>query len=162
MLALGLDPGVASFGWGLVERVGLTLFARRAGTIHTSSAVRIEDRLRRIEHGLVDLHLELPDDALVAVEDAYIARRDGKPVDPDGIMQCCKSIGVAVTVFSRWRPRLFRNAEWWRAIGAGHGSPDEVRAALTRILGPLEAKTSEHSRDGLGLAICALGAGARS
>lgn len=166
MIALGLDPGVASFGWGLVERVQPCgpVFPRRAGTIHTRSADRLEDRLAKIERVLVDLLLALPDEAVVGIEDAYIARRgnDSHYVDPDGILQCAKSIGVGFTVFSRWRPTLFRNVQWWRAIGAGHGSPSEVREALKKILGPIEGKTSEHSRDALGVAICALGAGRRS
>jgi Holliday junction resolvasome RuvABC endonuclease subunit len=161
MIALGLDPGLASFGWGIVERPRHPhgpLVHRRSGTIHTSTTERLEDRLRKIELALTDLLIELPEHALVAVEGISLAHRGGQYVNPDGAIKCGMALGVGVTVFSRWCPRVFANVEWWRAIGAGHGSPKEVRAAIDRILGPLEARTSEHSRDALGLAVAAIGA----
>lgn len=155
-MALGLDAGLASLGYGLVEKVGPTLFLRAQGTLHTIAGAHIEVRLAELQHGLAQI--EVPDRALVAIED--VEMRAGQRVDPAGILGCAKVIGLCWTMYAQpgRTPRLFRNAEWRRAIGAGHGSPAEVRARITTLLGPLPERTSEHSRDALGLAIAALGA----
>ena len=56
MLALGIDPGTAICGYGIVEQVSGRLIAKKFGVITTSPKARMQDRLLKI-------HTEL--DALI-------------------------------------------------------------------------------------------------
>lgn len=48
MLALGIDPGTAICGYGLVEQVSGRLIVKNFGVITTSSKARMQDRLLKI------------------------------------------------------------------------------------------------------------------
>lgn len=158
MLALGLDAGLASLGWGVVERVGQVLFARAQGTLHTKPGTPLEERLGQLRHGLAQV--EIPDQALVAIEDVEI--RGGQEVDPTGILACARVVGMCWALYADHGPLLLRNAAWRRAMGAGRGTPAEVDATVTRLLGPVPGRSSIHSREALLLACCALGAARRA
>ena len=55
MLALGIDPGTAICGYGLVETKGSRIIWRGHGAITTSSKARPEDRLLKIYDDLSDI-----------------------------------------------------------------------------------------------------------
>ena len=48
MLALGIDPGTAICGYGLVEQINGQLVAKTFGVINTSPQARMQDRLLKI------------------------------------------------------------------------------------------------------------------
>ena len=45
MIVIGIDPGTASTGYGVVESAGSVLRALGAGVIETPAGVRLERRL---------------------------------------------------------------------------------------------------------------------
>ena len=55
MLALGIDPGTAICGYGLVEQVQGNLTAKSYGAITTSPKARMQDRLLKIHTELTAL-----------------------------------------------------------------------------------------------------------
>lgn len=74
MLSLGIDPGTATVGFGLVrERPDGTLEAIDYGVITTPSTLRMADRLRLIHDGLeAIIALHKPDRA--AVEEMFFGK----------------------------------------------------------------------------------------
>ena len=67
LIVLGVDPGTATTGYGLVSRAGSDLTAVEFGSIETPSADPLPERLFAIHRGLTHL-IELYKPSLVAVE----------------------------------------------------------------------------------------------
>ena len=73
MIVLGIDPGTAALGYGVIERYGGRLRAVDHGCVTTSATNALPDRLATIHAALVDLiDLHRPD--LVGVERLYFSR----------------------------------------------------------------------------------------
>jgi crossover junction endodeoxyribonuclease RuvC len=73
VIVLGIDPGTASLGYGLVDRNGSRLRAVDFGAFHTDADLPLPQRLLAI-HAFLEELLELHDPALVAVERVFHSR----------------------------------------------------------------------------------------
>jgi crossover junction endodeoxyribonuclease RuvC len=73
MKVLGIDPGTASLGYGIVERLGSGLRMVDVGCFETSPSQSLPARLLAI-HGLLDELLALHRPDLVAVERLFFSR----------------------------------------------------------------------------------------
>ena len=73
MVVLGIDPGYALMGWGVVESEGSHMRLVAYGCIETKAGVPMQDRLRTLQLGIRDLlSIYKPDD--VAFEELFFAR----------------------------------------------------------------------------------------
>jgi crossover junction endodeoxyribonuclease RuvC len=72
MIVLGIDPGTASLGYGVVERKGGRLRMVEGGTFHTKPDASLPKRLLLI-HGHLDELIALHKPNLVAVERLYFS-----------------------------------------------------------------------------------------
>ena len=73
MIVLGIDPGYALMGWGVVEAEGSRMRLVAYGCIETKAGVPMQDRLRTLQLGIRDLlSIYKPDD--VAFEELFFAR----------------------------------------------------------------------------------------
>ena len=73
MVVLGIDPGYALMGWGVVESEGSHMRLVAYGCIETKAGVPMQDRLRTLQLGVRDLlTIYKPDD--VAFEELFFAR----------------------------------------------------------------------------------------
>jgi len=72
MIVLGIDPGTASVGYGVVERQGARLRMVDGGTFHTKPDTGLPNRLLLI-HGLLDELIALHKPDLLAVERLYFS-----------------------------------------------------------------------------------------
>lgn len=73
MIVLGIDPGTASLGYGLVDRTGSRLRAIDHGAFHTGADLPLPDRLLAIHTFMEDL-IELHAPALLGVERVFHSR----------------------------------------------------------------------------------------
>jgi crossover junction endodeoxyribonuclease RuvC len=73
VIVLGIDPGTASLGYGLVERTGSRLRTVDFGAFHTGADAALPDRLLAIHAFLQDL-IELHGPTLVGVERIFHTR----------------------------------------------------------------------------------------
>ena len=73
MIVLGIDPGIAILGYGVVERCGGTLRAVDVGAVSTSPDLPLGERLHLIHTAVVDL-IELHRPTLVAIERLFFTR----------------------------------------------------------------------------------------
>lgn len=73
MRILGIDPGTQRTGWGVVDRHGSKLVGVDAGVITAQSSKPLEERLRIIHDGLVEV-VERHGPAVVAVESIFHAK----------------------------------------------------------------------------------------
>ena len=73
MIVLGIDPGYALMGWGVVEAEGSRMKLINYGCIDTKAGVPMQNRLRTLQLGVRDLlNIYKPDD--VAFEELFFAR----------------------------------------------------------------------------------------
>ena len=73
MIVLGIDPGYALMGWGVVEAEGSRMKLVNYGCIETKAGVPMQKRLRTLQLGVRDLlNIYKPDD--VAFEELFFAR----------------------------------------------------------------------------------------
>jgi len=73
LIVLGIDPGYALMGWGVVEAEGSRMRLVNYGCVETKAGVPMQDRLRTLQLGVRDLlGIYRPDD--VAFEELFFAR----------------------------------------------------------------------------------------
>jgi crossover junction endodeoxyribonuclease RuvC len=73
MIVLGIDPGTAALGWGIVERTGARLRLVDAGCLQTPSSWALPQRLLAIHrHVVEEIELHRPD--IVAVERLFFSK----------------------------------------------------------------------------------------
>ena len=73
LIVLGIDPGYALMGWGVVEAEGSRMKLVNYGCIETKAGVPMQNRLRALQLGVKDLlNIYKPDD--VAFEELFFAR----------------------------------------------------------------------------------------
>ena len=73
MIVLGIDPGYALMGWGVVKSEGSRMQLVAYGCIETKAGVPMQNRLRTLQLGVRDLlSIYKPDD--VAFEELFFAR----------------------------------------------------------------------------------------
>ena len=73
MIILGIDPGTAMLGYGIVERTGSRLRAIDYGVIRTASNLALPERLEAIYLAVTDL-IELHAPTLVGVERLFFTK----------------------------------------------------------------------------------------
>jgi crossover junction endodeoxyribonuclease RuvC len=73
VIVLGIDPGTAALGYGIVERTGSSLRAVDYGLVATSPDISLPERLLRIHEALTEL-IETHQPDLVGVERLFFSK----------------------------------------------------------------------------------------
>jgi len=155
MIVLGIDPGTADTGFGLVESVGSRLRARAAGVIQTRAGLPLERRLADI-HARVSELLERHRPDAVAVEELYFganARTAFAVGQARGVILL--AAGQHRTPARSYTPQQVKGA----VCGHGRADKDQVARMVARLLGLLAPPTPDHAADALAVAICELNRG---
>jgi crossover junction endodeoxyribonuclease RuvC len=150
MIILGIDPGTAMLGWGLVERTGSRLRAVDYGVISTPSDMPLPERLEAIYLSLTDL-IELHAPALMGVERLFFTKN----------VQTAFAVGQArgvVLLAAAIHGIEIREAtpNEVKVATAGHGSAakEQVQRMVQAVLGLAELPTPDDAADALAIAIC--------
>jgi crossover junction endodeoxyribonuclease RuvC len=150
MIILGIDPGTAALGYGIVERTGARLRAVDHGCLETSPDLALGERLLAIHRLVTDL-IELHDPALVAVERVFFSRN----------AQTAIAIGHArgvVLLAAAEHDRQVREAtpNEVKSAVAGYGGADKAQVArmVQLILGMSQVPTPDDAADALAIAVC--------
>jgi crossover junction endodeoxyribonuclease RuvC len=150
VIILGIDPGTAMLGYGLVERTGTRLRAIDYGVITTPSSMELPDRLESIYLSLTDL-IELHAPALVGVERLFFTKN----------VQTAFAVGQArgvVLLAAALHNLEIREAtpNEVKVATAGHGSASKAQVGrmVQAILGLAELPEPDDAADALAIAIC--------
>ena len=148
---LGIDPGLASTGWGVLDCEGGRLRHVCHGHISTKPGEAPELRLLRIARGLravLDEHA--PDEA--AVEALFFGKNVSSAIPVaqarGAVFLVLAERGVPVAEF---RPNAVKQG----VAGVGSASKRQVQEMARVILGLGEVPSPDHAADALGVAICA-------
>lgn len=152
MLVLGIDPGTASTGYGLVFAEGSRLAAVRAGVISTRPGIALERRLADI-HVRVGELLDEHRPAALAVEELYFGAnvRTALAVGQARgvVLLAAGQRGIPVRSYT---PQQVKGA----VCGSGSAAKDQVGRMVARLLALDAVPTPDHAADALAVAICDL------
>jgi len=151
VIVLGIDPGTAALGWGIVDRTGGTLRLVDAGCLETSPDLGLPERLLAIHRFLADL-IARHDPAIVAVERLFFSRN----------AQTAFAVGQArgvVLLAAAETGRVVREAtpsEVKLAVtGSGTADKEQVGRMVAVVLGLAAAPRPDDTADALAVAIWA-------
>jgi crossover junction endodeoxyribonuclease RuvC len=150
VIILGIDPGTAMLGYGIVERTGSRLRAIDFGVVRTPADLPLPQRLEAIYLSVTDL-IELHAPGLVGVERLFFTKN----------AQTAFAVGHArgVVLLAAARHDLeIREAtpNEVKVATAGHGSAskEQVGRMVQAILGLSEVPAPDDAADALAIAIC--------
>jgi crossover junction endodeoxyribonuclease RuvC len=72
-VVLGIDPGLATTGWGIVEKNGTQLSLQNFGVILTAARTDLPLRLRQLSHDLLQV-IQTYQPTVIAIEELYFAK----------------------------------------------------------------------------------------
>ena len=148
MLVLGLDPGLAATGWGVIEATGNRLRHVAHGTVKTRAAAPLAERLLALYEGLETV-IAAHACASAAVEEVFVN------VNPQSTLKLGQARGVVMLVAARgglvvseYATRLVKKA----IVGVGSADKAQVHAMVERLL-PGTRVVGEDAADALAVAI---------
>jgi crossover junction endodeoxyribonuclease RuvC len=152
MIVLGIDPGTASTGYGVVAQRAGRLLALDGGVIETPAGVPLERRLAAIHARVVELLDEHAPEA-VAVEDLYFG------ANAHSALAVGQARGVVLLAAGQrglpcgsYTPQQVKGA----VCGSGRAEKAQVQQMVQRLLGLPEPPRPDHAADALAVAICHL------
>jgi len=150
LVVLGIDPGYALMGWGVVESEGSRMRLVAYGCIETKAGVPMQNRLRTLQLGVRDLlAIYKPDD--VAFEELFfyhnvttaIAVGSGRGVALLGVQQQ----GIPIYEFT---PMEIKQS----VCGNGHADKKQVQQMIRVLLGLKSEPKPDDAADALAVAMC--------
>ncbi len=150
MIVLGVDPGIANTGYGVVESVGSKLQALEFGVIETASGVAAEARLAEIHSDVGELIARFDVDT-VAVEDLYFGANVVSAMAVGQargvVLLAAGQRGVPVRAYT---PQQVKAA----VCGSGRADKAQVASMAARLLGLSAPPRPDHAADALAVAVC--------
>jgi crossover junction endodeoxyribonuclease RuvC len=150
MIILGIDPGTAMLGYGIVDRTGPRLRAIDYGVITTTPDMTLPMRLAVIYTALTDL-IELHAPAIMGVERLFFTKN----------VQTAMAVGQArgvVLLAAAQHGLEVREAtpNEVKVATAGHGNAakEQVQRMVQAILGLPDIPEPDDAADALAIAIC--------
>ncbi len=130
MIILGLDPGLGTTGWGLIEAEGNRLRHVANGQLKTDAAAPLPERLASLAAQLEALLADhRPDSA--AVEEVFVNK------NPQSTLKLGQARGVVIMTAARaglevgeYAARLVKKA----VVGNGNAEKAQVHAMVSRLL----------------------------
>jgi crossover junction endodeoxyribonuclease RuvC len=147
---LGIDPGTAACGYGIVHESDGRLRATCHGWWRTSAGERLDARLLTIFTGVRQLIAEHAPDAVALEEsfvgaDARIALSVGQA--RGAVLVAASSVGVACAEYA---PAAVKQS----ICGYGRADKEQVGKMVRAILALDEVPSPSHAADALAVAIC--------
>ena len=152
MKILGIDPGTATTGYGVVEDVDGSLKSLACGTIRTPAGQPLPQRLQSIYQGICELVAEWEPSA-AAVEELFFSRNVRTAMSVGHargvILLALAEAGLPIAEYT---PLAIKQAV------TGYGSADkaQMQDMVRMLLGLSEKPKPDDAADALAVAICHL------
>jgi len=147
---VGVDPGLAAAGWGIVEVLGSRLTYLAHGCIKTAAGIPRSERLLAIYLAFNEvLDLYLPGEA--GMETLYFAKNvtSAMPVaEARGVL--CLALAERSIHVGEYTPMAIKQA----VVGSGGAGKAEVQELVRLLLGLPVIPKPDHAADALAAAVC--------
>jgi crossover junction endodeoxyribonuclease RuvC len=150
VIVLGIDPGVANTGYGVVAHERGRLVALDGGVVETRAGVDAGARLAAIHQGVGELMDGYRPDA-VAIEDLYFgtnARSAFAVGQARGVVVL--AAGQRAIRTASYTPQQIKAA----VCGSGRAAKDQVQRMVQTLLALPDLPRPDHAADALAVAIC--------
>jgi crossover junction endodeoxyribonuclease RuvC len=149
MRLLGLDPGLRTTGWGVIDATDNRLRWVADGIVRSDATLSLAERLAQLHRGvLAVIALHHPDAA--AVEETFVNQ------NPGSTLKLGQARGAALLAASlsglpvaEYAPRLIKQS----LVGTGRADKDQVGLMVRHLLPGCQAKQAD-ATDALAVAIC--------
>lgn len=147
---LGIDPGLAAVGWGVVDLDGARVIYVAHGCVSTKAGSDMAERLAAIRDAVAGVVAEYrPGEA--AMEALYFSRNVTSALgvaEARGVLRlACRDAGVSVAEYG---PMDVKRA----ATGSGRSAKEDVQSFVRLVLGLRDVPKPDHAADALAVAIC--------
>ena len=152
MRVLGIDPGTAATGYGIVEARGRSYRLLECGVVRTSADEALSVRLAAIHEGVLDVIERHAPDCL-AVEGVFYRKNARTAVilaHARGAAMLAGALrGLPVLEYP---PAEIKNS----VVGSGRATKDQVGYMVQKLLELAETPTPADAADGCAVALCHL------
>ena len=150
MKVLGIDPGTAACGYGIVHESGGQIRAIAHGVWQTSARERPERRLRTIFDGVQELLAEHAPDA-VALEESFVGA-DARIALFVGQARGAVLVAAALAELdcAEYSPATVKQT----VCGYGRADKEQMQRMVRMILSLPEEPATSHAADALAVALC--------
>lgn len=150
MRILGVDPGIAQTGWGVVDVAGQGYRPVSFGVVKTSAAHPMEMRIHEIANEIGRIAGVHQVEA-VSMEDIYFARNVSSAIGVakviGAVIQQVSLQGLPVRLFTPLQIKL-------AVTGYGTAEKNQVQEMVRLLLHMERVPQSDHAADSLAAAIC--------
>ncbi len=150
MIILGIDPGTATTGYGVIENQNGKIMAIAHGCILTKAGQDLDERLDIIFNDLTKIIKKFKPE-MVAVEELFFASNAKTAISVGHargvILLACKKTKVPVYEYT---PLQVKQA----ICGYGRGDKQQIQKMVKALLNLKEIPKPDDAADGLAIAIC--------
>ncbi len=156
MIVIGIDPGTANTGFGVVRTAGERMVALDGGVIETDTALTVERRLAKLHDSLAEL-IRWHEPKAMALEELFFGKNVGSALSVG------EARGVALLAAAKhelpcfdYTPQAVKKA----VCGSGAADKGQVQRMVASLLGLPEPPAPDHAADAFAVAICHAGSAA--
>ncbi|MBR2834259.1 MAG: crossover junction endodeoxyribonuclease RuvC [Coriobacteriales bacterium] len=150
MIILGIDPGLANTGWGVIETRGSSCRARAYGCIQTDAKSPLTVRLKHI-HDDILMVIEKYTPEQVAIEEIFFSANSRSAVATaqarGAALVACATCGLEL---GEYTPMQIKQA----VVGTGTADKHQVQYMVRSLLRLSEQPKPDHAADALAAALC--------
>ena len=147
---LGIDPGLANTGYGVVARRGMRFVALDGGVVTTRAGVPLEQRLATIYDEVCTL-IDRHQPEAVALEDLFFGQNAGsafKVGQARGVVML--AAGQRGVPCASYTPQQVKQA----VCGTGRAAKEQVARMVCTVLGLPDEPLPDHATDALAVGVC--------
>jgi len=150
MIILGIDPGIADTGFGVISAAGQTYEALAYGSIVTHQGDTLPRRLADLGKKLSELICEHKPD-MVAVEELFFAKNAKTAI----IVAHARGVCLMTAQCAGCKVREFKPTEIKQAlVGYGRADKNQIQQMVKTLCGLKEIPRPDDAADALAVAIC--------
>ena len=150
MLILGVDPGTATTGYGIIEAKGNRYFNVDYGTILTESSLEMPARLKLINDGLIEI-ISYYKPEHMAVEQLYFSKNARTALSVGQARGVILLTGVQMGLhLAEYTPLQVKQA----VVGYGRADKKQIQRMVAAILNSSTIPKPDDAADALAVAIC--------
>ena len=150
MIILGIDPGYAILGWGVIEMKGNHFKVLDYGSVTTDSKMEMPDRLKVLYNSLMDIIVRYEPD-VASIEELFFNTNAKTAIlvgQARGVaVLACANSGLEIDEYT---PLQIKQA----VVGYGRADKIQVQKMVKTILGVESLPKLDDTTDSMAAAIC--------